>query len=323
MSDKRESKRGLTRRQIIKSIPVGIAGAVAVSLVAGRVVSGFVRRRQMPDLPDDSIFALTGRGILRLSPFREGDPRPGKMTAPTQSHSVGPRRVGPVVLLLAAIALLLAGCGLVSGVEPTPTPVPLSVDEILRRSGEALGALGTFHFTLDHNKGGGTPISESVVVTEVEGDVVSPDSISITFAGTFGRFAVKSSIVTIGNDSYMTNPVTGVWEQVSTGVSPLGFFDPQEGIGSMMTQMRDAVLVSRTPEEYRIDGTLAVEALRPLLGTVSGSSDVDVELTIDSGTLLLEKAVIEGRVTATEPDGVVRTITLSGFDEPITISPPG
>ena len=114
-----------------------------------------------------------------------------------------------------------------------------------------------------------------------------------------------------------------MWEQVSTGVSPLGFFDPQEGIGSMMTQLRDAILVSRTPEEYRIDGTLAVEALRPLLGTVSGSSDVDVELTIDSGTLLLEKAVIEGRVTATEPDGVVRTITLSGFDEPITISPPG
>ena len=57
MSDKRESQRGLTRRQIIKSIPLGIAGAVAVSLVAGRMVSGFVRRRQMPELPDDSIFA--------------------------------------------------------------------------------------------------------------------------------------------------------------------------------------------------------------------------------------------------------------------------
>ena len=57
MSDKRESKRGFTRRQIIKSLPVGIAGAVALSLVAGRMVSGFVRRREMPDLPDDSIFA--------------------------------------------------------------------------------------------------------------------------------------------------------------------------------------------------------------------------------------------------------------------------
>ena len=228
------------------------------------------------------------------------------------------------MLILAALALpLLAGCGLVSQVEPTPTPVPLSVEEILRRSGEATGALGTFHFTLEHNKGGGTPISETVVVTEVEGDVVNPDSISITFAGTFGRFAVKSSIVTIGGDSYMTNPVTGVWEQVSTGVSPLGFFDPQAGIGSMMTKMRDAVLVSRTPDEYRIDGRLASEALRPLLGTVLVGSDVDVELTIDAGTLLLEKAVLEGRVTASEPDGVVRTIKLSGFDEPISISPPG
>ena len=57
MSEKRESKRGFTRRQIIKSLPIGIAGAVALSVVSGRLISGFVRRRQMPDLPDDSIFA--------------------------------------------------------------------------------------------------------------------------------------------------------------------------------------------------------------------------------------------------------------------------
>ena len=158
-----------------------------------------------------------------------------------------------------------------------------------------MGALGTFHFTLDHNKGGGTPLSETVVVTEVEGDVVSPDSISIKFAGTFGRFAVKSSIVTIGDDSYMTNPVTGVWEQVSTGVSPLGFFDPQEGIGAMMTKLQDGVLVSRTPKEYRIDGTLEVEALRPLLGNATHGSTVEAALTIDAETMFLKKAVLEGR----------------------------
>jgi hypothetical protein len=57
MSDKRESKLGFTRRQIIKSLPVGIAGAVALTVVSGRLISGFVRRRQMPDLPEDSIFA--------------------------------------------------------------------------------------------------------------------------------------------------------------------------------------------------------------------------------------------------------------------------
>ena len=228
--------------------------------------------------------------------------------------------IGPLVV--AFLLALLAACSSESEVEPTPTPLP-DVKDILAHSGEKMAALKTFHFTLEHNKGGGTPISETVVVTEVEGDVVSPDSISITFAGTFGRFAVKSSIVTIGDDSYMTNPVTGVWEQVSTGVSPLGFFDPQQGIGAMMTKLQDGVLVSHTPKEYRIDGTLEVEALRPLLGTVTHGSNVNVALTIDADSLLLEKAVLEGRVTATEPDGVVRTITLSRFDELISISPPG
>ena len=57
MSDKNEPKRGLTRRQILKGIPVGIAGVAALGLISGRFVSAFVRRRRMPNLPEDSIFA--------------------------------------------------------------------------------------------------------------------------------------------------------------------------------------------------------------------------------------------------------------------------
>ena len=57
MSDKTESKKGFTRRQILKGVPIGIAGAAVLSVVSGRMVSGFVRRRQMPNVPEDSIFA--------------------------------------------------------------------------------------------------------------------------------------------------------------------------------------------------------------------------------------------------------------------------
>ena len=57
MSDKKEPKRGFTRRQILKGVPLGIAGAVALTVVSGRFVSAFVRRKGMPDLPEDSIFA--------------------------------------------------------------------------------------------------------------------------------------------------------------------------------------------------------------------------------------------------------------------------
>ena len=57
MSDKAEREKGFTRRQILKGVPLGIAAAAVAGAMAGRAVSGFVRRRKMPDLPEDSIFA--------------------------------------------------------------------------------------------------------------------------------------------------------------------------------------------------------------------------------------------------------------------------
>ena len=57
MSEKTESKKGFTRRQILKGAPLAIAGAAVFSMVSGRVVSKFVRRSEMPNVPEDSIFA--------------------------------------------------------------------------------------------------------------------------------------------------------------------------------------------------------------------------------------------------------------------------
>ena len=57
MNDKNEQKRGFTRRQVLKGVPLGIVGAAALTVVSSRFLSAFVRRKGMPDLPEDSIFA--------------------------------------------------------------------------------------------------------------------------------------------------------------------------------------------------------------------------------------------------------------------------
>jgi hypothetical protein len=49
---------------------------------------------------------------------------------------------------------------------------------------------------------------------------------------------------------------------------------------------------------------------------------VDVELTVESGSLHLLEVRVSGRVTPTEPDGTIRRIKLSRFGEPVTIEPP-
>ena len=58
MSDKAEREKGFTRRQILKSVPFGLAAA-AVGALSGRAAAGFVRRkkRTAADFPEDSIFA--------------------------------------------------------------------------------------------------------------------------------------------------------------------------------------------------------------------------------------------------------------------------
>ena len=226
-----------------------------------------------------------------------------------------------------AVAIIL-GCGHSPQPDPTsvpePTPTPIDVAALLARSGEATSALNTFRFQLEHNQDGRTPLTESLTVTEADGRVVSPDAVSVEFAGTLGNFAVRSSLITLGDDSYMTNPLTGAWEQVAREVSPLGFFDPQRGIGSMMTEVQSPVLVEKSDTEFVIEGDLPVEALEPLLGgSLMEGNTVDVRLTIDSDSLFLTSAVLDGRLTPTEPDGVVRTITLSEFNEQVTIEPPG
>ncbi len=57
MSDNSERKRGFTRRQILKSVPFGLAAAAVAGVVSGRAVSGLIRKKRAPELPADSIFA--------------------------------------------------------------------------------------------------------------------------------------------------------------------------------------------------------------------------------------------------------------------------
>ena len=183
--------------------------------------------------------------------------------------------------------------------------------------------LRTFEFRLTH-EGGSTQLFPGLFIEDAEGTVISPDKISVEFSGTFGTgFAVKSGLITLGPNSYILNPLTGDWEASETGVSPLGFFNPRVGIAGMMVQLESGRQIDDDGEEvYRLGGSLPTEALAPLLGATLEGAKVNVELTIDAKRNLLLTARVVGRATSTDADGIVRVITLSGFNEPVSIEPP-
>ena len=233
-------------------------------------------------------------------------------------------------LFLAAIVLTVGGYACGDGspegppgpiTSPTPTPTPVDPAELLRRSGEVMEGLRSFRFELKHPRGG-TALLPGLVVQEAQAEVVRPDRISATFDATFGGFAISASLVTIGDTSFMTNPLTGEWEEAAADVSPLGFFDPGQGIAAMMSSVSGLLLLPGDAGVHRVGGEAPAAVLSAVAGTTVPDATVTVELTIDADEFYLVEASIRGAVTPSDDPDVVRLITLSRFDEPISITAP-
>ena len=234
--------------------------------------------------------------------------------------------LGITPLLLLAVALFLQACG--GGSAPatpvptaTPTPTPINPQAILDDCGRAMAALKSYRFRIEH-EGGGTPLEQGMSLTEASGDVAVPDKLALDFTGAAGNFAVKGSLIAIGEDVYMTNPLTGEWHAAASALSPLKFFAPSRGIAEILGQVQNATLISHDGGAFRIGGTLPASALAPLFGETKPQSSVDVTLTIDKAQMRLTRAELQGIITPTEPAGIKRTITLSDFDEASGIEAP-
>jgi hypothetical protein len=227
--------------------------------------------------------------------------------------------------MLPALALLAYGCSETTPPAtpaPTATPTPINPQAILDDCGRAMSELASFHFRIEHDDDGGTPLDQGMTLTEASGGVEHPDRLVVDFSGAAGSFAVKGSLIAVGDAVYMTNPLSGEWHAVSSALNPLEFFDPSNGIGDILAQVQDAQLVSHDATEYRIVGKLPASALTPLFGETETQSGVNVTLTIDKTDLYLTRARLEGRIMPSEAEGIARTITLSKFNEQVGISPP-
>ena len=275
---------------------------------------------------------LTLRGVLVLNPFAARLIITGLVvvTGLSETSCAGTAGLSPPDDMTNTLILSPEDAPVLTATptpEPTPTPTPLVVfdaTEVLRKVGEEMEGLSSFHFRLSHEKGS-TEISTGFYIEDAAGYVVKPDKMSLEILGRFGKnFVLRAQFITYGDRVYMTNPLSGKWEDLSEGVNPFKFFSPSKGVVSMMLQANDIHLLGMTEDggAYRLEGTVPTSALSVLLGDTLRNGSVACELTVEVETMFLKEAKIVGKVTSSDQEEFVRVITLSAFNKPVSIEVP-
>jgi LppX_LprAFG lipoprotein len=235
------------------------------------------------------------------------------------------RRLLP--LLVTASVLVLNGCG--PGAPETATPVPTPTPaELLEQASRRLAETPAVHFVLTVDGDTFIDTGRKIRLLGAEGDLKRPDRVRTAFQAEVMDRAVSLQLITIGEQSWTTNVLTGKWEPapLEFAYRPDILFSTQDGIGPVMGRVQN---VTRLPDEkvdgkqtYHLQATVDESVVGPLTYYTLHGSPVTVDLWLDQNTSDLLQARMSEPPGAGRPKPAVWTLQLSHHGEDVAIDPP-
>lgn len=233
-------------------------------------------------------------------------------------------RPGALASLLAlALLLALAACG--GGATPTPA---LDTTTILKQTAARLDAVKSVHFAATIAGSAYLDAARTVQLRAATGDIVVPDQMRAKITVAVGAANVDLQLVTIGNDKYQTDLLTGRWGPAQPGFdySPTILFDKSQGLSSVLGKLRDVQRLADEPvagqPAYHLRGTVDRATIQPLTSGALDGDPVTTDLWIAPGSYNLLQLVLTEPKTAGKPQPATWTLILSNYDQPVTIERP-
>lgn len=228
-----------------------------------------------------------------------------------------------VVLLLSAVIAM--GCGADATRPPAQS---FDAKGALREAVVKLLELESAAFTLEHISGSTALIPGFLDMSKVYGVVDIPDRFELTVeAETIQpRSFVEVRVVTIEDQAYMTDILSGKWQQVEPAVLPFTFANFAQTLADIIEAVDAPTLVGAErlgdSETNHIRGRIMSEDLGNLVPRAANGLEVILDLWLEQSTNLLQQVLISGRVIATDEPGTVRQLTLGDINIPVEISAP-
>lgn len=224
---------------------------------------------------------------------------------------------------VSAIFLIAALLSTACEDESTSGELP-PANDVLMDSAAAVSELSSFHFELTQEDGI-IPLPQNLDLESAEGDVALPDRLMAELRAEAQGLNVTVEAIAIGGDTWITNPFTRRWQQLD-GVDLREFAD----IGALLPSLIPAIQDPQLRQEstlggtttYEIEGSVDTAQLQGALPFSLPNREVTVEVWIGVEDSLPRRVRIIGQLISGEPEGVVRQVDLSRFDEPVEINPP-
>lgn len=228
------------------------------------------------------------------------------------------------------IGLLLIAhcCNSPTAPAPTPSPTPLPA-AVAHRAGVQMLSTRSLHFLMElEGKLVFLDNPPTMALKRAEGDVVRPDQVrAIVKISSFGLIS-ELGIIGIGDDQYLTNPVSQEWEKLPPGVGwyfdPALIFDPDHGIEAILEDSEWSFGNEESIDGqscYDLNGKLPGERIAPLASGMIGAGRVEVDIWVGQVDATVRRVqIIE---LESDPENPTQwLLEFSSFDEVDAIQPP-
>ena len=231
--------------------------------------------------------------------------------------------VGILFILVAAQGCERSSTTPLPAPSPTPSPTP---EQLVKRTAERMSSLSSLRFQLTH-KQGRTALMTGLEAETVDGTVVVPGQASLrveAVAIELNMF-LEINVAIDGAQSFITDPLNGQWRGLPAESLPFNFLDLGVNLGKIVSSMTTPKFTAEKELDgivvQGVAGTVSGVDLKPLIPSALAEAQVGLNLWIDSDGLL-RRVHISGPVIAQDSPDIIRILSFSAFDKPVTITIP-
>ncbi|HEX2280387.1 MAG TPA: LppX_LprAFG lipoprotein, partial [Thermomicrobiales bacterium] len=185
----------------------------------------------------------------------------------------------------------------------------------------------SLHFTLEAEGDTFLDSDRTIRLVSAEGDLARPASVEATARVSVAVTSVNVNLIVIEDDAYMTNLISGDWEEAPDDFSynPALLFDDEDGLGPIMQDIENPQLSGSESvdgrDAHRVTGIVTEDQIRDITaGSITGEQ-IDVTLWIAADNADVVRLLL---TSPGEGDAADTTWNLNFTDhnQDVTIEPP-